>query len=185
VAHFGAILTAVAVLALAAILASAQPFRAGVTLAVLDVVVTAPDGESIPDLKAADFDVKDNGVSRDVVSSVFVQIPVEMARTPSTDVWTNGQERRSRVFSFVIDDLDIPAASVGRVVAQVRRLISVIPDGDKVSLVYCGRQAGAQDFTADKARLIESLQGLSGRPTTMSQRRVLKSNITPPVCSRR
>jgi hypothetical protein len=57
-----------------------QQFHAGVTVAVLDVVVTDSRGEPVPDLQRGDFEVLDNGTSREVVSARFVAAAADVSR---------------------------------------------------------------------------------------------------------
>jgi VWFA-related protein len=141
-----------------------QQFRAGVTVAMLDVVVTDSRGEPVPDLQPGDFEVIDNGMSREVVSARFVSTSADVAVTASPqDVWHSGQDRSSQLFVIVVDDLNLAPHDVGRAREALRRFVSLIPSGALVSVVYCGSQAGIQEFTADKSRLLKTMEGLGGR----------------------
>jgi VWFA-related protein len=130
----------------------------------LDVVVTDSRGEPVPDLQLGDFEVIDNGMSREVVSARFVSTAADVAVTASPqDVWHSGQDRSSHLFVIVVDDLNLAPHDVGRAREALRRFVSLIPSGALVSVVYCGSQAGIQEFTTDKSRLLKTKEGLGGR----------------------
>jgi VWFA-related protein len=141
-----------------------QQFRAGVTVAVLDVIVTDSRGEPVPDLQLGDFEVIDNGTSREVVSARFVATSADAAVTGGPeDVWSNVQHRSSHLFVIVVDDLNLAPYDVGRAREALRRFVSLIPSGALTSIVYRGSQTGIQEFTADKTRLLKTMEGLGGR----------------------
>src|SRR5262249_40879147 len=70
---------------------------------------------------------------------------------------------RRRLFTIVIDDLTISPSDAPRARDSAKRLVTAIPSGDLVALVFCGHQAGAQEFTTDRARVIKALEHLDGR----------------------
>lgn len=150
---------------LAAAVPLAQTFKTGVTAVVLDVVVTDGRGEPIRDLVKDDFDVIEDGQTRAVLSATLVSVPIgdDRERIRPRDIWTNLALRERRIFTIVIDDLDIDPRDAPRAKDVVRRFIARLPDGDLAAVVYCGQQTGAQEFTADKTRLFASVDRFTGK----------------------
>jgi VWFA-related protein len=146
---------------------SAQVFRSAVTVGVLDVIVTDDQGRSVPDLTKSDFEVTDEGERRDIVSVSFVSIPItppQASPVPASDVFTNGPDLLGRrMFAIVVDDLDTSPLDTMRTRAAVKTIVQALPDGDLIAVVYTGQQAGAQEFTFNKGRVLENLNRFVGR----------------------
>ena len=145
-------------------LLSAQVFRSGITAVVLDVIVTDDKGRSVDDLTKADFEVVEDGQAREVISATFVSLPIKrvQATYAPREVWTNAVAGEHRLFTIVIDDLNVSPGDALRARDIIRRFITSLPEGDLSAIVYSGHQAGAQEFTADKRRLLAALDHLTG-----------------------
>ena len=145
----------------------AQIFRSGVTAAAIDVIVTDDRGNPVEGLTKDDFEVTDEGVRHDIASVSFVSIPIARPQAPlslSLDVFTNSPDLVGRrTFVIVVDDLDTAPQDTLPTRATVKTIVQALPDGDLVAIVYTGQQAGALEFTSDKGRLLETLNGFVGR----------------------
>ena len=148
---------------------SAQVFRSSVTVGVLDVIVTDDRGRSVSDLTKSDFEVTDEGDRRHVVSASFVSIPTappQDSPLPATDVFTNSPDVIARrLFAIVVDDLNTSPRDTMRTRAAAKTIVQALPDEDLVAVIFTAQQAGAQEFTSDKARLLENMnQFVARRP---------------------
>ncbi|MGE0815531.1 MAG: VWA domain-containing protein [Vicinamibacterales bacterium] len=146
----------------------AQQFRAGVTLRVLDVVVTAADGQPARNLERDDFEIIDDGAPVAIRYVTPVETPAPTGRDDTVfghdpAVWTNAGTATRRVFAVVLDDLNTRAGDTDRARSIARSFVERLPPGDLAAIVYTGQQTGAQEFTADKAHLARSLEHYVGR----------------------
>lgn len=145
-----------------------QVFRSGAELRVIDVVVTGNDGRPVTDLGVNDFAVMEDGERRIVKFVTPISVPETPPMTdhrsaPPSDVWTNESTASRRIFAIVIDDLSTGASDTAKARSVARRFIDRVPDGDLVSVVFTGQQAGAQEFTSDKVRLMRAVDHFVGR----------------------
>ncbi|MBP7779736.1 MAG: VWA domain-containing protein [Acidobacteria bacterium] len=147
----------------------AQEFRSGVELRVLDVVVTDAHGLPARGLTPEDFEITEDGTP---VTIRFVTPAATPAMVPADsgvaamrdpDVWTNVGVASRRVFAVVLDDLSTRPSDTARARAVAQAFVERLPEGDLAAIVFTGQQAGTQEFTADKARLTQSLRQYTGR----------------------
>ncbi len=147
----------------------AQEFRSGVTLRVLDVIVTDAAGRPARGLRPDDFDITEDGTPVVVQSVAFYEAATEALAEPGaagargSDVWTNQDVASRRVFAIVLDDLSTRASDSAKARAVAQAFVDRLPAGDLASIVFTGQQTGAQEFTADKARLARSVRQYVGR----------------------
>lgn len=148
---------------------AAQEFRSGVTLRVLDVVVTDAEGRPARGLGPEDFAISEDGTPVSIRFVTPIETPTATPPPASAalgvvdpNVWTN-LPSPYRTFAIVLDDLNTRPADAARARSVVQRFIDRLPDGDLAALVLTGQQAGAQEFTTDKARLARSLRRYTGR----------------------
>ncbi|MEZ5283862.1 MAG: VWA domain-containing protein [Vicinamibacterales bacterium] len=149
--------------------AAQQPFRADVTLRVVDVVVTDGEGRPARDLAPEDFEVLEDG--RPVTVRVATEVDTVHASpsaagnaaTRDPHVWTNAGVASRRVFAVVLDDLNTPASETPRARAVAQAFVDRLPDGDLAAMVFTGQQTGAQEFTDDSARLSRTIEQYTGR----------------------
>lgn len=145
----------------------AQIFRSSVTAAAIDVIVTDDHGNPVEGLTKDDFEVTDDGVRREIISVSFVSIPIARPQAlPSrpSDVVTNSPDLLGRrIFVIVVDDIGTAPKDTLRTRAAAKSIVQSLPDGDLVALAFTGQQAGAQEFTSDKARVLENLNRFVGR----------------------
>ena len=147
---------------------SQTPFRTGVDLVQLDVVVLDGDRRPVEGLTAADFTVIDEGKPRAIVAFTPVTLP---APDPATDsaAWTrevtadvvrNERPAEGRLVVILFDRsiLAGPQTVVARTIA--RAAVDALGPGDMAAVVRDSGFAGeglAQNFTADKARLRQAI----------------------------
>jgi VWFA-related protein len=144
-----------------------------------DVVVTDRTGHAVLGLKAADFDVLEDGTRRPIVSVEFhrrggpdpppVETDEEAARA--------AREPGTRVFAFFLDELHVSPSSAD----LVRKTIAAFIDEklekcDLVAVATPFDAARSVRFTRDRAfayGVIDSFQGRKGdaRPRTMHETR--------------
>ena len=147
-----------------------QPrFRAGTNYVQLDVVVTDKDDRPVPDLTAADFEIREGGRIQTVEDFEHVVVPlttraIDLSRpgTPSLDTVSNAvPASTSRAFVFVIDEGSIEGIDIVPLKNAMRRFIERLGRTDKVAITYVGRSDLGQDFTSDAARLVASINHLT------------------------
>jgi VWFA-related protein len=147
--------------------AQQPPFRSGVDVVQLDVSVLDKQRRPVPGLAAADFTVLENGTPRDIVAFQAFDIPdkvvssTEWMRDIAPDVATN-RLFVGRLVVVLIDDLAMgrdywTTATASRVAQTI--LDELGPD-DLTAVVYTGSNAKAQNFTADRSRILEALSDI-------------------------
>jgi len=165
-----------AVSTLAAAVASRQdlpsPFRAGVDLVHLEVSVLDKDRNPVRGLTAADFVVTENGQPREIVAFGSVELPrppvtagdapaAAWTREVPSDVATNVVPAQGRLIVLLFDELtdrQIGKLPIARRIA--RATVEAMAPGDLAAILFAGKFYNAkaiQDFTADKARLLEAI----------------------------
>ncbi len=150
---------------------ASQPFKGGVELVQLDVAVLDAQRHPATGLTAADFTVLEDGKPQSIVSFHEVTAPepdgslVGWMRDVVPDVRTNAAEER-RLFVVVIDDASIGAdASSPDQIRRARRIAGAFIDRlgplDQAAIVFTGNNRQTQEFTGDRARLREVVDGIT------------------------
>jgi VWFA-related protein len=156
---------------LTAALAAQQPptsFRAGIDLVQLDVSVLDGDRKPIRGLTAADFTVLEDGRPQTIAAFAAVDVPgPEPASTPwlrdvAPDVRTNIPADH-RLVVIVMDDASIQndPFALKNAKALARLVIDRLGPADLAAVVFTRDNRNAQDFTADRARLIAAVDHFS------------------------
>jgi len=156
-----------------------SPFKSGVNVVEVDVVVTDKSGRPVRGLRKEDFDVLEDGRPVDLATFVVVDVPTAPADAgiPATDrsgasIASNDQPDDGRVILIVLDDYHV-SFDLGRIVAVkavARKLVERLGPSDQAAIVATsGHSAMQADFTADKARLVQAIdkffpQSESGAP---------------------
>jgi VWFA-related protein len=138
--------------------------RITTNLVQIDVVVTK-DGKPVPNLKAEDFELYEDGHRQTITSFAFVSNVANAAATPLKSSETkNGafvppatikRDVPRRTIAIVVDDLGLSAESMSSVRRSVRKFVAeqMQPD-DLIAILRTGTQVGAlQQFTNDKRLL--------------------------------
>jgi VWFA-related protein len=121
-----------------------QPaFRAGVELVQLDVAVTRA-GKPIAGLRAADFEIIDNGVAQEVQSAAMSDVPLDLTIVLDVSRSVSGERLRS-------------------LVAATSQLLDLLQQDDRVALVVFSHRVArlvpiGRDFVAAR-RELQNLDG--------------------------
>jgi VWFA-related protein len=153
---------------------TAQPpltFRAEANFVEVDAVVTDATGNAVPDLRAADFQVLEDGKPQMVSAFSHVNIPITRNDRPlfsptaiEPDVETNvGLD--GRIYLFVLDDLHIDVTRTPRVKASLHRFFErSFGANDLAAIVFTsGRASDGQDFTNNTRLLLAAVDKFAGR----------------------
>ncbi len=146
--------------------APSQPFRTGINLVEVDVVVRDRDGKVVRDLTERDFEVSEDG--KPVAIDAFTAVRLAASPAPSavqpdrsaTTFSTNDYAEDGRLMLIVLDDFHI--AFEGRRIVNARqiarRFIERIAPADQVAMVSTSSRGELSvEFTSDKARLSDAL----------------------------
>lgn len=145
--------------------------RITTNLVQIDVVVTK-DGKPVPNLKAEDFELYEDGHRQAITSFAFVSNVANPTTTPAKSSETkNGafvppapikRDVPRRTIAIVVDDLGLSAESMSSVRRSMRKFVAeqMQPD-DLVAILRTGTQVGAlQQFTNDKRLLNRAVDQL-------------------------
>lgn len=170
----GFVFALVIVLVLAGVPAATQDqqtppvFRAGTDLVQLDVTVLDRDRHPVHGLTAADFVVLEDGKPRPVSACSAIDVPAPAIDTAAwtrdvpPDVVTNDLHT-GRVIVIVFDDALIPFQPLYAKQAKdiARQVINKLGPNDVAAFVATADNRLAQDFTHDRARLLDSVERIS------------------------
>jgi VWFA-related protein len=141
-------------------------FRSSVDAVEIDAFVLDAMGNPVTDLTVEDFEIVEDGKPQEIVSFALVDIPIERVEPTApdavpSDVRTN-QRPEGRVYLFAVDE--IPGSSVPRLRHRLRQFVEqYFGPNDTAAIVYVGRgrSTDGQDFTSDRALLLQSIDRLS------------------------
>ncbi len=147
-------------------------FRTEVNFVEIDAIVTDDDGNFVEGLTPDDFEIEENGDPQTVETFGVVNIPIESIERPlfadrpiEPDVITNVREYDGRLYLMVLDDLHTAALRSKVVKDSARRFIErSVSRHDQVAIIYTsGRSDASQEFTANRERLLASIEKFVGR----------------------
>jgi len=156
-------------------------FRAEINYVEVDARVLDSQGNFIPGLTAADFQVIEDGKPQQVTAFSFVNVPVERLDRPlfaskpiEPDVRTNLQAADGRIYLLVLDDLHTNPLRSSRTKVAARQFIEkYIGSNDLAAVVYTsGRADASQDFTTSQRLLLRAVDQFMGqklRSATMNK----------------
>jgi VWFA-related protein len=136
-------------------------FRSAVDIVHLDVSVLDGDRQPVRGLTPADFTILENGQRQKI--AVFQAVDIPDAEPPSTpwvrdvapDVRSNAGVQERRLFLIILDDATIQSAQgVNNARDITRAVIDRFGPSDLAALVFTRDNRNAQDFTADRSRLL-------------------------------
>ena len=136
----------------------------------IDAIVTDSQGRAITNLRAADFEVIEDGVSRPVRSAEFRHVPRHNP-APLLPLRTLEDEARAarepgtRVFAFFMDEFHVAAGpSADRARRAVREFVeSQVYERDLALVIRPLDDVRSLRFTRDRAFIHGALTGFSGR----------------------
>ena len=136
----------------------------------VDVVVTK-GGKVVPNLKAEDFELFEDGKRQAITSFAYISnVPnttqpvasVDKKKTPIVPYGPVKPNEARRTMAFVVDDLALSADSMYQVKRQLRKFIEEqMQPNDLIAIVRTGGELGAlQQFTNDKRLLTRAVDRL-------------------------
>ena len=167
------------VVAAACLLALAQgqqppSFRSGVSLVTVDVTVVDANGQPVPGLGAADFEVRLNNRVQPIRDVTYVQVAASMAGAvgPSFDAApiapapaATGAAAKTatapRVFVVLVDDLSYSPLAGKELLGAAQRFVSSLPAADLVGLTTSTGTVVVNP-TADRAPVLAALPKIVG-----------------------
>ena len=153
---------------------AATRFRVGVDAVRIDAVVTDRDGRTVPNLTAADFEVRQDGKLQKVTFAEFMPVlsgppPVEAAPVasradPAAPPAPPAVRRQDvqRTLAIVVDDLGLSFESFQGMQRALHTFVDKeLRSSDLVALVRTGGAGGGlQPFTTDRRVLHAAIDGL-------------------------
>lgn len=121
-----------------------ESFRAGAVYVEVPAMVANKDGTFVPNLTAADFELREDGDVQDVAS---VSLPVE-----------------SRVYLMILDDLQTDPQDTDRMRRAARQFVEqfLAPD-DVLALIFTsGAEAGFAEFSVDRREALRAIDAFNG-----------------------
>ncbi len=136
----------------------------------LDVSVLDKERRPVWGLTASDFTILEDGKPQDVrmFKAVDLDDVVDLSVAPWTrqvapDIRTNDDFGERRVVVIVMDDATpMPMQEVPRAKAITRQVIDALGPKDLACVVFALNKRLGQEFTEDKARLLESVDRFNG-----------------------
>ena len=136
----------------------------------LNVVVTDKRGRPVPTLKAADFQLDDNGETQ-TIGSVELRTPTSLATdaaapiTSDVDEIAAAREPSTRVIALFLDEFNVsPGANTDRVREAATRFINeYVRPRDLIYVLKPMGPVNAIRFTRDRAVALAAVTGFAGR----------------------
>lgn len=160
-------------------------FRAEVTRVEVSAVVVDASGQPVLGLRAADFEVREEGVPQKILSFipfVFdsarltfpepVLAPGPAAAAAIGEPTSNYYASVSRVFALVLDDLHIDARRTLKSRAAARRLVERLAPSDLLYVRTTSSSFSTGAFTRDRVKALQIIDELIGAaPAEQDHRR--------------
>jgi VWFA-related protein len=146
-------------------------FRSEVNYVEVDVVVTDAQGNFVPGLTAADFELIEEKQPQTIEAFSEINLPVERADQPlysatavPTDVASNAATAEGRVYLIVLDDLHTSRMNSTQVRRRAREFVEqYVGSNDLAAVLHTsGRGDVSQDFTSNRALVLEAIDGFMG-----------------------
>jgi VWFA-related protein len=145
---------------------STPQFRAAVDLVHLDVTVLDAQRRPVRGLTAADFTILEDGKPQAIAAFASVDVPdaeppaVPWMRDVAPDTRRNDTLDERRLFVIVMDDgmAQLNTAATANAKGIARRFIDGMGPSDLAAVVFTLDQRNSQDYTSDRARLIQSVE---------------------------
>jgi VWFA-related protein len=140
-----------------------------VELVTVDIVVTDKKGVPIPDLKAGDFTVSEDGDPQTVASFEAVQLPATASATPKApprvSTNTEPESHTGRTFVILFDTIHLAPPQAQRAkIAVAEFLKNGVREGDRVTLIGTGGEVWwSTRMEAGRDALMAMLKRLDGR----------------------
>lgn len=147
-------------------------FRGGVDLVEVTASVTDENGRAVTDLTIDDFEVRESGRPQQIALFDRVTIPLpppvpeDAPRMPAVaaDIASNDFPENGRAFVLILDDLPLEASRTPTLRRLARQFVErhAGPDDLMLVLATSGRTDPTQEFTTDKARVLQAIDSVIG-----------------------
>lgn len=144
--------------------------RITTNLVQIDAVVTDKRGRHVTDLRAEDFELREDGRPQEITNLSYVATPVAVTSPPSPAAVDKNAppvpptplkpEQVRRTMALVVDDLGLSFESVYHVRRALRKYVDEqMQPGDMVAIIRTGGGIGVlQQFTSDKRQLYAAIE---------------------------
>ena len=156
--------------------------RISTNLVQVDVIVTK-DGKQVRDLKADDFEIREDGRVQKITNFAFISVNPSPSKLesglPSTPATTPPQPPQpndvKRTVAIVVDDLGMSFESIANLRQYLRKFVSEgLRPNDLVAIIRTGGEVGAlQQFTTDPRVLNGAIADLKWNPCSRVGARVM------------
>jgi VWFA-related protein len=144
-------------------------FRVEINYVEVDAVVVDKQGQFVPDLKASDFQVFEDGKPQTVTNFGLVEIPVERADAPlfvrrpvEADVQSNVKPFDGRIYLIVLDELHTAPLHSIWVRNAAKLFINRSMGANDLAAVVSVQGRASQDFTSNKRLLTQAVDRFMG-----------------------
>ena len=143
---------------------SGQPvFRAGVELVTIDVVATTSDGQPIHNLKAADFELYEDGVRQEIRTFEFINFSSPPPLPPLPPGLSTNAVEPGGIFAVVLDEIGVQVDDVQTVRRTAQRFFQeTLQPNDHVAVVRSGVNSGFF-LTNDRTMALDAVVRSTGR----------------------
>ena len=162
----------VALLLLTASIAAQGPFRSGVNLVRVDVLVTDRDGAPVNDLTKDDFEIQEDGRLQTIDQFRLVQVdgssdprrPLPETIRPGDDESMLGDRDDVRVFAIFLDDYHIKATTWKEIRDQLIAFVRTeLRPNDFVALMNPSMSVKTLLFTRDHESILDAIREFEAR----------------------
>jgi len=153
--------------------AAQQPvFRTGINFVRVDAIVTDKKGEPVPDLKATDFEVFEDGKLQSVETFRFIRltgVPEPGAEAPrpirsDLDEENEAQREDVRIFVFLLDDYHVRrATAMGAKEPLIKFIRNQLGPLDLVGLMYPLSPVTDLRLTRNREAIVREIERFEGR----------------------
>lgn len=156
--------------------------RVTTNLIQVDAVVTDKNGKLVTDLRAEDFEIKENGEQQKITNFSFVPVvsvaakleaptapadkaPADRNVPPAPPIILHPEQVR-RTIALVVDDLGLSFESMTYVRRALKKFVDEqMQPGDQVTIIRTSKSVGAmQLFTSDKQQLHAAIERVRWNP---------------------
>lgn len=137
----------------------------------VEVRVTDNDGNPVTNLEPADFEIRDDGKSQDILTFTFLNSNAGTTAPLRTDAANAVKDQptlaatSARPIVIVLDDLHTAATNTPRVTKAVREFLdTAVSAAASIALVFTsGASRGGQEFTSDRRLVLGALDRFRGQ----------------------
>lgn len=161
-------------------------FRSEINYVEVDVIVTDAQGNFVPGLTAADFELLDAGKPQAIEAFHEINVPIERAdrmlyseTSVHPDVASNERAADGRVYLIVLDDLHTAPLGVIQVRRRAREFVERYVGSNDIAAVLhtSGRPDASQDFTSNRALVLAAIDKFMGSGLKSAVENRMEDNV--------